>query len=530
MSLRRRLLRSLALGLVLLGLLVGGGLYLYLARVLVREFDRSMLSRLEGLASLVEREISLDLGDSIDEGRGAPEGVASPAGGEVSPEGLVLPLQFDIAAASTMPEFSKTRHENIESEYFAVWTAEGDLLARSPTADGVDLSELFGGDPPTVPVPEVGRWNLRTRNTALPDGDEGRAAILRLYPRQEVEDERGVTIATSIDRRGAVTVALATSRLPLDRSLLAVAVGMTICWLAFAAGTAIVLAWSLAVGTAPLHRWAEEVEKINPDAQPLEATNPVLVVKEAPAELRPVALTLRDLLDRVASTLERERRFNDDVSHELRTPLAEIRSAAEVALGRPGLRDEERATLDDIAAAAGELGDLVSTLLEIRRSQEGEELPSTAVESTDVADLVRRLTQAACSTRTAAERRVRLEVKLLEGLFATTSPTLLSTAANNLLLNAVAHATQGSTARITLTADERQLRLVVTNAVDDLTEDDVGRLTDPFWRKSKTRGGGHSGIGLTLADAAVRRLNGSLAFRLVGRQLTATLQVPLRSA
>jgi len=51
-------------------------------------------------------------------------------------------------------------------------------------------------------------------------------------------------------------------------------------------------------------------------------------------ELTQLAHTLDGMLDRLAASLRRERRFSAEVSHQLRTPLAKIKAEAELALRR----------------------------------------------------------------------------------------------------------------------------------------------------------------------------------------------------
>jgi two-component system OmpR family sensor kinase len=57
-------------------------------------------------------------------------------------------------------------------------------------------------------------------------------------------------------------------------------------------------------------------------------------------ELSRLAETLNEMLARLESAIEHERRFVDDASHELRTPLALLRTEIELALRRPRSKHE----------------------------------------------------------------------------------------------------------------------------------------------------------------------------------------------
>ena len=69
-----------------------------------------------------------------------------------------------------------------------------------------------------------------------------------------------------------------------------------------------------------------------------------------------LAETLNDMLARLETAFEHERRFVADASHELRTPLALLRTELELALRRPRSRDE----LEDALRSAVEETDRLS--------------------------------------------------------------------------------------------------------------------------------------------------------------------------
>ena len=68
-----------------------------------------------------------------------------------------------------------------------------------------------------------------------------------------------------------------------------------------------------------------------------------LPVPEARDEVRSLALTLNDMLYRLAAAQQRQRALVSDTAHELRSPIASIRTQLEVALDHPrraGLGDD----------------------------------------------------------------------------------------------------------------------------------------------------------------------------------------------
>jgi signal transduction histidine kinase len=88
-------------------------------------------------------------------------------------------------------------------------------------------------------------------------------------------------------------------------------------------------------------------------------------------EIHALAVTLNSMLDRLAASHDRERRFVADVAHELRTPLASLRVQVDVARLH-GATDEDRA---DLAADVERLSALLEDLLVLARLDAGEPLP-----------------------------------------------------------------------------------------------------------------------------------------------------------
>ena len=88
-------------------------------------------------------------------------------------------------------------------------------------------------------------------------------------------------------------------------------------------------------------------------------------------ELFRLAETLNEMLARLESAVEHERRFVDDASHELRTPLALLRTELELALRRPRSKQELERALRSAAEESDRLGRLAEDLLLFARYDQG---------------------------------------------------------------------------------------------------------------------------------------------------------------
>ena len=94
-----------------------------------------------------------------------------------------------------------------------------------------------------------------------------------------------------------------------------------------------------------------------------------LPVPEARDEVRSLALTLNDMLARLAAAQQRQRALVSDTAHELRSPIASIRAQLEVALDHPEGQDWE-STARDVHADVLRLARLAEDLLLLARLDE----------------------------------------------------------------------------------------------------------------------------------------------------------------
>jgi signal transduction histidine kinase len=94
-----------------------------------------------------------------------------------------------------------------------------------------------------------------------------------------------------------------------------------------------------------------------------------LPVPEARDEVRSLALTLNDMLSRLAEAQQRQRALVSDTAHELRSPIASIRTQLEVALDFPDGQDWAT-TARDVHADVLRLARLAEDLLLLARLDE----------------------------------------------------------------------------------------------------------------------------------------------------------------
>jgi signal transduction histidine kinase len=236
-------------------------------------------------------------------------------------------------------------------------------------------------------------------------------------------------------------------------------------------------------------------------------------------EIGALARTLNSMLDRLASSRERQRGFLADVAHELRSPLASMRTQLEVAqrLGEGG------ELVDGLHADTVRMASLVEDLLVLARldADTAPRSPSGPVEVDEVvAAAVGRHTGGRVVVRAAGEGGLRVEGDHDE----------LVRVLTNLVDNAVRHAES----RVEVGAERRggRVALLVDDDGPGVPGGDRERVLQRFARldEARDRDAGGSGLGLAIVRELVERRGGRVLLAdspLGGLRVEVLLRVPV---
>ena len=271
-------------------------------------------------------------------------------------------------------------------------------------------------------------------------------------------------------------------------------------------GTAALLLAILA-GYAVAAAALRPVEAMRRRAAAIGASTPEkrLPVPPTRDELSRLAETLNDMLGRLQSALEHERRFVDDASHELRTPLALLKTELEIALRQPRSRDELEAALRSAADETDRLTRLAEDLLLVARADEGR-LPirlERCPPDGSWADVAARFE--------APRREHGRPIVVADGPDAAVDAdvTRLEQALGNLVDNALVHGDGQVVLSVRTTGDTVELH--VADDGSGFPPGFVDRAFDRFSRADEARGRGGTGLGLAIVDLIARAHGGSAA-------------------
>ncbi len=204
-----------------------------------------------------------------------------------------------------------------------------------------------------------------------------------------------------------------------------------------------------------------------------------------------------------AESYEKQKQFITDANHELKTPLTLIRTNLDIMEGEIG----ENEWLSDIREEARIMTGLVNQLVMLARMDEEE----TRLERESFC-----LSDAVLDTLSTFVPHIRQSEKgfaqsIAENIRYNGNEASIRQLVSILMDNAVKYCDPGGSIRVTLSQERRPV-LTVDNACANLSDIQLDKLFDRFYRadKARTYGGGY-GIGLSIARAIVQKHGGKIA-------------------
>src|SRR5690348_3269178 len=265
---------------------------------------------------------------------------------------------------------------------------------------------------------------------------------------------------------------------------------------------------------SPVIALAKVVRRWNPDHPEPESLAPGNLPAASDSDVEVLVTALYNFANRLEASVERERNFTRDASHELRTPLTVMKVAVDV-LADEDMSPFAQRSLARIRRSVREMEALIETFLVLARESDtglrDEDFLANDVIAAEVARYRELL----------AGKPVQLELVEHARFALHAPPRVFAVMIGNLIRNACLYTERGS---VTIEVEADSVRVVDTGS--GMSEEDLERAFQAFYRGSRTGGTGH-GIGL----AIVRRIADRYGWQVdlesaLGRGTVAIAQFP----
>src|SRR5882724_3996852 len=227
-------------------------------------------------------------------------------------------------------------------------------------------------------------------------------------------------------------------------------------------------------------------------------------------ELAELVRDFDTMADRLEESVKAQARLLNDISHELRSPLARLNVALGLSRQRSG--PEAQSSLERIELEADRLNELIGRLLTIARLEGGDQ----AMQKVPIRlqELIREIAQDA--EFEAQSRKCHVDVTQMDDCMVMGNPSLLRSAIENVVRNAIHYTREGTDVQIRLecrpgtTGTEAVIK--ISDSGPGVPDEALDKLFQPFYRIDDARGRqtGGVGLGLAITERAVRLHGGTI--------------------
>ncbi len=282
------------------------------------------------------------------------------------------------------------------------------------------------------------------------------------------------------------------------------------------------LAWSM---TSPVTRLRKAAQSLAAGDLSARAGAPASGRRDELAEL------MRDfdrMAERIEGLVDLQSRLLKDVSHELRSPLARLSVALGLARQRaaseagPEAAPELESALNRIEVEADRVNALIQRLLTISRLESGADgLHKTQLSLRELVEQVAHDAEyetpgRGCRVTSPVDMSANTPADAADEFLVEADPDLLRSAVENVVRNATRYTAEGTTVEVRLErqqgANGEEIVVRVLDTGPGVPDEALTKIFQPFYRldDARNRQTGGAGLGLSIADRAIRLHGGQL--------------------
>lgn len=227
-------------------------------------------------------------------------------------------------------------------------------------------------------------------------------------------------------------------------------------------------------------------------------------------ELKELAITFNDMMNRIEEDYNRQKQFVSDASHELRTPIAVIQGYVDM-LNRWGKNDKEvlQESIDAIKNESENMKDLVNKLLFLARNDRG-----TLIFQKEEFSLTEMLIETVKETQIIdGSHRINYDIKKEISLYA--DRKRIKQAVRIFIDNAIKYTPNEGEITISLNNDNNYISISIKDTGIGMSKQELKSAFNRFYRsdKSRTKEKGGHGLGLAIAKIIIFGHNGKIKVR-----------------
>jgi signal transduction histidine kinase len=244
-------------------------------------------------------------------------------------------------------------------------------------------------------------------------------------------------------------------------------------------------------------------------------------------EIGRLAKTFNKMLERLEKSFAMQKDFIANASHELRTPLTSINGQLEVLLMKDRSTAEYRSALTSVLDDIKSLVDLSNRLLLIARtSTEGQVKLSQKVR---IDEILWQAQEELKRFRNEFRINITIDDSLTDSdqMIVAGDESLLKVAVSNIIENACKYSPDMKV-DVKLEHHDMRIDIIFEDKGIGISEEDLRKVLEPFYRGSNASAIHGSGIGLALVNQIIKSHNGTIKLQsVVGKGTVVTISLPV---
>ncbi len=212
-------------------------------------------------------------------------------------------------------------------------------------------------------------------------------------------------------------------------------------------------------------------------------------------EIHLLISTINELLNRLEDNLLREKQFTSDASHELRTPLSVIKGTLEVLIRKPREVHQYEEKINYCIKETDRITKLIDQLMFLARYDSGNVLPNKIKINIEpiISDTISRLNPLI------VDKNISLRLNLDRDTVANVDPSMLEIVFENLITNSIKYSDSNKRIDIEIKNNSDFLICSIKDQGFGMTEEQVKKIFDRFYRNDNSRNSEVGGFGLGLS-------------------------------